>query len=44
MQKRYRPSCRGNTWRDRNDSVKDFGANFGENDNSLSGLMDQGKG
>ena len=35
---RYSPSCRGST------SVENFGAYFGENDNLLSGFMDQGKG
>jgi hypothetical protein len=45
---RYPPSCRGNTQRDRNETVAKqvwemFGANFRENDYSLSRFMDPGK-
>ena len=31
-------------WLNQRDAVENFGANFRENDNSLSGFMDKGKG
>lgn len=46
---RYPPSYRGNTQRNRDETVdkqvwQNFGANFSENDNSLSTFIDQEKG